>query len=54
MRKEGGIMSWRHYVISAPGFCSEEFYAPDLDTAFSLARTRWPASTSWSCHGSRV
>jgi hypothetical protein len=47
-------MSWRHFKISVPGFLSEEFYAPDLNTAFSLARVRWPASNLWTCHGSRL
>lgn len=26
---------------------SETFYAPDLDTAFALARARWPSAVAW-------
>ena len=25
----------------------EKVYAPDLDTAFSLSRTRWPSASGW-------
>lgn len=37
--------AWRTYRIvagDAPDKHAEEFYAPDLDTAFGLARVRWP------------
>lgn len=35
---------WRHYIIAiANGGQQERQYAPDLDTAFRLARVQWPA-----------
>lgn len=49
--------TWRYYLIS-PGksvsrSCAEEFYAPDMITAFVLARTQWPSAEAWTLHGSR-
>lgn len=44
---------WCHYFI-APIYArnarglGRDFYAPDLDTAFALARAQWPGAISWS------
>lgn len=56
-------MSWRRYRIgpcadpcaesgafSAP---PEGFLAPSLESAFAMARARWPAFKTWSCLGSK-
>lgn len=50
---------WRTYFIrpvNARGGVemSKEFYAPNLDTAFALARIEWPCASSWECMGSRA
>lgn len=34
------------------GECGD-FNAPDLDTAFELARARWPSAIAWTFHGCR-
>lgn len=43
---------WRTYKIRAlykrnARTLHKEFYAPDLDTAFALARAEWPGAISW-------
>jgi len=42
---------WRNYKIRS-GRSIETFYAPDIQTAFALARAKWPGATAWECLGS--
>lgn len=51
---------WRTYFIR-PTYNGRQcrpipavgFYAPDLNSAFSQARTRWMSAASWTCLGSK-
>lgn len=43
---------WRTYWIRADKGVADSFYAPDLETAFRLARAQWPGASSWACLGS--
>lgn len=40
---------WRTYWIRADRGMADGFYAPDLGTAFRLARAQWPGAASWEC-----
>jgi len=45
---------WHHYKVGPEGRGqaeSELFHAPDVDTAFALARGRWPGSVGWTFYG---
>lgn len=42
---------WRNYKMGALSQV-DTFYAPDLETAFALARCRWPTAKEWTCYGS--
>lgn len=44
------MSTWRNYKIGALGHV-EIFYAPDLETAFVLARAQWPSAKQWTCYG---
>lgn len=45
---------WRTYWIRADKGMADGFYAPDLETAFRLARAQWPGASSWACLGSEA
>lgn len=45
---------WRNYKIRADRGMADIFYAPDLDTAFRLARAQWPGAKQWECLGSEA
>lgn len=46
---------WRYfnirpqYKVGAHRELSRSFYAPDLETAFMLARATWPGAIGWEC-----
>lgn len=49
---------WRYFKIRAlnelgPYASAKEFYAPDLKSAFVLARVEWPRADGWECLGGR-
>jgi hypothetical protein len=51
--------AWRYYFMAAgyeSGIVADAhvFYAPDLDTAFRLARSRWPGSQAITCEDSQT
>lgn len=44
-RKYWILPLWSNYRTEA----ARDFYAPDLDAAFSLARAYWPSAKAWEC-----
>lgn len=42
------MSEWRTFRIAANGMV-KDFYAPDLDSAFRMARAWQPTATQWTC-----